>query len=103
MLSCARLQPGRLAVGPDEKQGLLGFRSGLVIQMSVHVLIWRSIRDGPASVLEPGAIDEDRLIERFSSPLNCPARPAPLLVVDSKVECIFDLQGTVGLASKDVV
>ena len=58
VLSCVRLQPGRLAVGPEEKQGLLGFRSGLVIKLSVHVLGWRSIRDEPASVLELCATEE---------------------------------------------
>jgi len=41
-----------LAVGPDEKQGLLGFRSGLVIEMSVDSLSWWSIRDGLSGVLE---------------------------------------------------
>ena len=41
-----------MAVGPDEKQGLLGFRSGLVIELSVDGLSCWSIRDGLSGVLE---------------------------------------------------
>ena len=67
-------------MGPDEKQGLLGFRSGLVIEMSVYSLSWWSIRDGLSGVPELSGYAEN-WCDRATSALpflRYPSGPADL-------------------------
>ena len=70
-------------MGPDEKQGLLGFRSGLVIEMSVDGLSWWSIRDGLSGVPELSD-DSQRWTDRATSAhpsLLYPSGPADLALI----------------------